>query len=91
MPTKTTGATPGRVRAKEAIVIVIGARPVEWHKIIVRDRHTGRLAEIDHHERGPKVPEEVGTPYVFARHEEVYDDHPAVRAKPHAFVSVDEK
>ena len=90
MPGKTT-TTPGRVRCREAIVIVIGARPVEWHKIVVRDRHTGRLAEIDHHERGPKVEEKLGTPYVFARGEEVDADHPAVLAKPYAFVPVESK
>lgn len=61
-------------------MIVVGARPVEWHRIVVRDRHTGRLAEIDHHERGPKVPEEVGVPYTFLRDEEVDSDHPAVPA-----------
>jgi hypothetical protein len=81
--------TPGRVRAREAICIVIGARPVEWHKRIVRNRRTGKLAEIDVHELGPKVPEEPGIPYVFARGEEVDSDHVAILAKPHAFVPVE--
>ena len=72
-------------------MIVVGARPVEWHRIVVRDRHTGRLSEIDHHERGPKVPEEVGVPYTFLRDEEVDSDHPAVRQSPHAFVPVEGK
>lgn len=62
---------------------------MEWHKIIVRDRHTGRLVEIDHHERGPKVEEDPGMGYAFKRGEEVDADHPAVLQKPNAFHPVD--
>lgn len=37
----------GRVRAKQAVVVTVGARPPVWQKRIVRDRHTGKLVEID--------------------------------------------
>jgi hypothetical protein len=57
----TPKASVGRVKAREACVIVVGAKPVEWHRRIVRDNRTGKLAEIDVHEIGPKVPEVPGT------------------------------
>jgi hypothetical protein len=41
------------VEANEAMVVTVGARPIEWQKRIVRDRHTGKLAEIDIHELPP--------------------------------------
>jgi hypothetical protein len=67
---------------------VVGARPIEYPKKIVRDRHTGKLLEIDLHE-APLVDEgDEGTPYVFRRGEEVRADHPAVKANPSAFVPI---
>lgn len=38
---------PKMMIAKEACVIVVGASPIEYERRIVRDRHTGKLAEID--------------------------------------------
>jgi hypothetical protein len=43
MPTKTK---IGKVECREAFVGVIGARPPEYRTAIVRDRHTGQLAEV---------------------------------------------
>jgi hypothetical protein len=53
--------------AKEAVLVVVGARPVEWQKRIVRNRHTGKLHEIDMHELPPVDKGDDGTTYVFAR------------------------
>jgi hypothetical protein len=77
-----------KLQAREAIVIVVGARPIRYQRKIVRDRHTGRLVEIDLHE-APLLDEgDEGTPYVFKRGEEVLASHPAVQANPSAFVPV---
>jgi hypothetical protein len=78
------------VTAKEAVVVNVGGRPVEWHKRIVRDNRTGKLVEIDVHELGPKVRAEEGVPYAFRRGEEVSSDHPAVSACPSAFEPIEE-
>lgn len=79
-----------KVRAREACVIVVGARPVEWPKIMVRDKRTGKLAEIDHHEAGPLDPGSEGIPYAFKKDEQAWDDHPAVLDAPGCFVPIDE-
>jgi hypothetical protein len=88
MATKTKEV--GKVRAKVACVVTVGARPVVWPKIIVRDRHTGKLNEIDHHEAGPIDPGNEGIGYGFKAGEEVMADHPAVLDAPGCFVPVDE-
>jgi len=88
MATKTKEV--GKVRAREACVITVGARPVVWPKIIVRDRHSGKLNEIDHHEAGPLDPGDEGIGYAFKPGEEVMADHPAVLDAPGCFVPVDE-
>ncbi len=74
------------VQAKETFVGVLDARPVEWHRRIVRNRHTGKLEEIDIHELGPKVEEVLGTSYCFKRGERVHADHVAVLAWPDHFI-----
>jgi hypothetical protein len=48
--------TREKMRAREACVVTVGARPIVYEKRIVRDRHTGRLAEIDVHELPPVDP-----------------------------------
>jgi hypothetical protein len=80
----------GKVRAREACVICVGASPIIYEKRIVRDRHTGKLAEIDMHELPPVDPGSEGIPYVFKKDEEAWDDHPAVLDAPGCFVPVDE-
>jgi hypothetical protein len=87
MATKTKEV--GKVRARQACVICVGARPVVWPKIIVRDRHTNRLVEIDHHEAGPIDPGDEGIGYSFKAGETVMADHPAVLDAPGCFVPVD--
>jgi hypothetical protein len=43
----------GKVECREAFVGTIGARPPEWQKALVRDRHSGQLAEVTLHELPP--------------------------------------
>jgi hypothetical protein len=87
MPTKTK---PGRVKAREACVITVGARPIEYEKRIVRDNRTGKLVEIDMHELPPVDPGDEGIGYAFKKDEQAWSDHPAVLDAPGCFVPVDE-
>jgi hypothetical protein len=78
------------VEANEAMVVTVGARPIEWQKRIVRDRHTGKLAEIDIHELPPVDEGDLGRFYVFKRGEQVPADHEAVLDAPGCFRPVDD-
>ena len=81
----------GRVRAKQAMVVTVGARPPVWQKRIVRDRHTGKLVEIDMNPELPPIDEgDLGRFYTFTRGEEVSADHEAVLDAPGAFEPVDD-
>jgi hypothetical protein len=82
---------PKKVRAREAMVVIVGSRAPVYHTHLVRDRHTNRIVEVPLNPEMPPIdPGDEGTSYVFKRDEEVYDDHPAVLELPHAFVPVDE-
>jgi hypothetical protein len=79
-----------KMRARKAVVVTVGARPIVWEKRIVRDRHTGKLVEIDMHELPPVDPGDEGIGYVFKADEEAWSDHPAVLDAPGCFIPVDE-
>jgi hypothetical protein len=82
--------TREKLRAREAMVVTVGASLIVYEKRIVRDRHTGKLAEIDVHELPPVDPGSEGIPYAFKKDEEVWSDHPAVVDAPGCFLPVDE-
>jgi hypothetical protein len=79
-----------KVEARDTVVVVVGARPIEYVKRIVRDRHTGKLVEIDIHEVPPVDEGDEGIPYVFKAGEKVRRDHPAVEACPGAFREIED-
>ena len=79
-----------KVKARDAIVVVVGARPPEWRKVIKRDRHTHQLVEVVLNEIDPIDEGDQGRTYVFARNEEVEADHEAVLDCPGAFAPVDD-
>jgi hypothetical protein len=90
MATKTNTESPEWVQAREAMVVVLGARAPVYKTVIVRDKHTGKLAEvplapIEHPPLDEGDPE---TTYVFSKGEKVLSDHPAVLDGPHRFVPV---
>jgi hypothetical protein len=62
-----------------------GARPPEWRKAIVRDRHTGQLAEVPLTELEPIDPGDPGETIIVAKGERLPSTHPAVVAKPGYF------
>jgi len=77
---------PRWVYSREPWLYIDGARPKVWRTIVVRDRHTGRLAEVPLTEEPPIDPGADGTTYVFRRGEKVLSDHPAVIARPGCFI-----
>lgn len=79
-----------KVRVRETCVVTVGARQVEYQTAIVRDRHSGKLAEVALTEYPPIDPGSEGRFYTFKRGEEVEADHEAVLASPGSFVPVEE-
>ena len=79
----------GLVKARQAVVITVGARPPVYQTRIVRDRHTRKLVEVPMFPELPPLDEgSEGITYVFARGEEVEADHPAVLESPGNFIPI---
>jgi hypothetical protein len=98
--TKTSTETTGPVwlMAREPVLVVCGARPKLYRKLIVRDRHSGRLVEIDDTdpcEPDPNTgippnildPGDEGRTYVFRKGEAVLSDHEACITSPGSFTA----
>jgi hypothetical protein len=86
-----TEEKPRWLQAREAVCVIVGARAPVYETAIVKDRHTGRLAEVPLTEYPPADPGSLGMTYVFRRGERVLSDHPAVLESPGSFVeAVDE-
>ncbi len=77
------------VVAREAIVITVGARPIEYGKITVRHNKTNDLVTIDNHNDIIDDGDE-GIPYAFKAFQRVPKTHPAVKANPGAFMPADD-
>lgn len=77
------------VVAKEAIVVTVGARPIEYGKVEVRHNKTGELVEIDNHLQ-ILDPGEQGIPYAFRPYQKVHKSHEAVKACPGAFIPLED-
>jgi hypothetical protein len=75
------------VYAKEAVVVVVGARPPEWERRLVRNRRTGLIEEVVLNEFDPVDEGDLGVGFAFAKHEAVLRDHPAVLDAPGAFTA----
>jgi len=78
-----------QVVAREAIVITVGARPIEYQKIEVAHNRTGVLTTIDNQNVTVDEGDE-GIPYAFKAFQKVPRNHPAVKACPSAFMEMDE-
>jgi hypothetical protein len=85
----TTKTTIGKVECREAFVGVIGARPPEFRTAIVRDRHTGQLAEVTLNELPPIDEGDPGVLRVPARRADP-ERHPAAIEWPGFFFEVDD-
>ena len=78
------------VVARETMVVVVGARPIEYRKAMVRDRKTDQIVEVELNEAPPLDPGDEGVPYAFKAGEKVPRNHEAVKASPGSFISLDE-
>lgn len=88
MTTKTS-TNPEYVMAREAVCVIVGARAPVYRTAVVRDRHSGRLVEVDLNPEAPPLdPGDEGRAYVFKRSEKVISDHEAVLTSPGSFVPV---
>jgi hypothetical protein len=69
----------GTLVATEAIVIVVGARPITYQRRQVRDRRTDAMVEIDMTDPGwePEDAGDDGVPYVFRVGQRIHPGHPA--------------
>ena len=86
---RTRERTGNYVVAREAIVVVVGARPIEYAKIQVRHNRTGDLVTIDN-QNNIVDPGDEGMPYAFKENQKVSKNHPAVKECPGAFIPIDE-
>ncbi len=74
------------MEATETFVFVLGARPKEWRKVIVRDRHTGQLAEVSLQGEEPPIDEgDPGRTFVVKKGELYLPDEEVVQHKPQHF------
>lgn len=86
----TTKPKIRKLECREAFVGVIGARPPEWRKALVRDDRTGQIAEVTLNELPPIDEGDPGVSYVFRRGEQIPGDHPAAAEWPGFFFAVDD-
>lgn len=80
----------GKVEALRAFIWIHGARQAEYRKAIVRDRRTGRLAEVALTEFPPLVEADEGEHLVVTKGEKFFEDDPVVQALPAQFRAVAE-
>ena len=75
--------------AREACVVVVGARPVEYGKVTVTHNKTGERVTIDN-QNEIVDPGSEGIPYVFKTLQKVSSNHPAVKDAPGCFIPLDD-
>jgi hypothetical protein len=85
VPRETRDAPVRWMECHTAFVWVQGARPVKYRTAYVRDRHTGRIAEVPLTEYPPEDEGSHGVTRVVAKGERLPSDDPAVLAKPGYF------
>lgn len=86
---RTRNPNSNMMAAREAIVINVGARPIEYGTITIADRKTGEVKTIENQNQIVDAGDE-GMPYAFRAFQRVSKDHPAVAACPGAFMPADE-
>ena len=77
----TTKRKSEYVCARAAAVVVVGAKPVEYAKITVRDNKTGEMVTIDNQNEVVDAGDE-GVTYAFRPFQKVHRMHPAVLDSP---------
>ena len=77
------------VVAKEKVVVVVGAKPIEYGKVRTRDRRTGEWVEIEN-QNVIVDPGSDGVPHVFKAFQKVPANHEAVKQSPGSFMPIDD-
>ena len=87
MATKTsTDTNTGWVEATDTFLFVLGARPPEWRKVIVRNNRTGQLAEVSlQGEEDPIDPGDEGRTFLVKKGDLYLPDDEVVQHKPQHF------
>jgi hypothetical protein len=88
------GENMGRPRtqtmvARDACVVVVGARPIEYGKVTVTHNKTGEQVTIDNQNDVVDAGSQ-GTSYVFKPLQKVSSNHPAVKDSPSSFMPLEE-
>ena len=78
----------GMVVAREAVVVIVGARAPTYDQVEVIDRRTSMPVMINKDQ--PKDPGSEGIPYVFKQYQRVHRNHPAVKESPGSFMDIAE-
>lgn len=81
--------TKGMVEAREAVVVIVGAKAAVYDQIEVIHNKTGQKVRMD--KDHPREEAVEGIPYAFKPGEKVRRDHPAVQTSPGSFREVDEE
>ena len=79
--------TKGMVEAREAVVVIVGAKAAVYDQVEVTHNKTGQRVMIN--KDYPREEAVEGMPYAFKPGEKVRRDHPAVGACPGAFREID--
>jgi hypothetical protein len=75
--------------AREAIVVVVGAKPIVYGEITVTHNRTNERVTIPNQNEIVDEGDD-GIPYAFKANQRVRKDHPAVKTCPGAFIPADE-
>ena len=75
--------------AREACVVTVGARPIEYAKIRTYDKHSEKWVEIDN-QMDVVDPGDDGISYTFKKFQKVSPNHEAVKDAPSAFMPFSE-
>ena len=78
----------GMVVAKEAVVVIVGARPITYEQITVVDRRTGQPVTMNSDRVEDQGDE--GISYAFKAYQRVPKNHPAVKEAPGAFMEIED-
>lgn len=78
----------GMVVAREAVVVIVGAKPPIYDQVTVIHNRTGEPVTMN--KDRPRVEAVEGIPYAFKAYQRVPASHPAVKESPGSFMQIDE-
>lgn len=88
MPEQRRDPNKGMRFAREAVVVFVGARPPVYEQVPIVHNRTGETVMMNKDQ--PSDPGSEGVPYTFKQYQRVPATHPAVKASPSSFMTIDE-